>query len=628
VLSLTLLSMFASACGATSEESDTGGDVLRVQESIYLADPAIAAVWHGETAHEALSGNAASLVGGAEVNAPGRFGGAFRLNEQGDYVQVTDKAAFDVGAGDFTVSLWLKTADQGFRTILDNRQEDEIIRGYSLWLSEGALGIQLAAGEYTNYFTELQIADDRWHHIAISVTRDDPEGLRVFLDGFPAATYDPTPQQGDLNNANPLRLGAWSSYDYFTLAGSLDELKVWTKALSAAEVMAEASKLKEYSPGVVQTHYEEPYEACSNILAEGALAQWKAKPTADRAGILRDWVCTDAAASQHGALASTILTAFGVPQTLAQFKARNCKQKNRYYFSSAVTGEFLGPALPPTAAVKSAWQACMSDQTDGFYCEPGRFDKLATATLHWDTTFGPPSLNLSYPQMFNLKPWNPRPTVMSEGTVGIGMDFQSPIANLQVAATSPITEPFTSKFDSFCSMVFEEKPQNFVPCPNDRFHVRLDRVYIQQGGDLAGRGDNQWSICYGEGSAGAYTSCRTSNMTQGPTVDGDKQLDLQLGESFALDPLVPHGPGKCFQVKVTVWDNDLTGRKRKFYTRAEYVEAVTTYCWNEASKAWTSNVVLTHGGSTVEPGYFRGYDTYRFHTKAWWSVQQTDSCVQ
>jgi hypothetical protein len=619
-LTSVLIASLTTACLVETEESttDQGEGTDTSEEAIYSSDPSILAAWPGSTIREALSRQKVMLGGGAKVNAPGLFAGAFQLTTQGDYVEVADKTPFNVGSGDFSVSLWLKTPDPSFRTIIDNRVEDPEIRGYSLWLSEGNLGIQISNGDYENFITSAFISDDQWHHIAVSVARADPEGLKVYVDGFPVAMFDPTARQGSLDNAKPLRFGAWSDFASFdkTLIGSLDEIKIWKKALSPHEAMTEAAKLKMVTPSSTRTLYEEPYDRCSVVLAADVLASYQASPSTGRAGLLRDWLCSDPARTTHLAVAKEVIKAYGLNESVGTFQARRCTA-SREYRSSAVTSGFLGANAVPSADAISDWRACMLERTDGFYCEPKRQGKVASAKVHWDTTFGPGNLFLTVPTFKDIFLHFAVPPVMNEGFVGVGFDLKSNNALLGFSATRDIVDPFASSFDTSCAMAFEETPTHYDPCAKDRFHIRLDRVRIEKGGDAAGDGDNQWSICFYQGTT---ADCRVSPQVKGPTGSGKGVIDVQLGEGYAMDYNVSRS--SAFAVDVTVWDND-----RGVYgnERAEFIQAQARHSWT--SNQWTASVTPTIGGNIAQNGYLEGSYNARFRAKAWWSVQRTEACT-
>ncbi len=158
-----------------------------------------------------------------------------------NYVEVPATYLLDVGADDFSFDAWIRTEQTtGVRVLLDKRRSSPYL-GYHLYLYNGRLGMQLANGGYTNYNTQSGfVADGDWHHVAVTVDRDDAQGIRWYIDGVELPeTHNPTGRQGSLDNARPLRLGArslGSPGGYWT--GEMDELDLHIGVLTPAEIAA------------------------------------------------------------------------------------------------------------------------------------------------------------------------------------------------------------------------------------------------------------------------------------------------------------------------------------------------------------------------------------------------------
>ncbi|MDJ0745571.1 MAG: SGNH/GDSL hydrolase family protein [Xenococcaceae cyanobacterium MO_167.B27] len=157
-----------------------------------------------------------------------------------DFVEVADNDALDFGIGDFSLSTWIKTTDvTGTDVILDKRVEQSgAVQGYVLYNFGGNLGFQLADGNgFTNYISDVSIADGDWHFVTVTVDRDSTNGGKWYVDGELVDSFNPTGRQGSLSNSNSLTLGRRSdssSPGYFN--GSLDEVKLFDSALSSTEI--------------------------------------------------------------------------------------------------------------------------------------------------------------------------------------------------------------------------------------------------------------------------------------------------------------------------------------------------------------------------------------------------------
>ncbi|MCL5028104.1 MAG: SpaA isopeptide-forming pilin-related protein [Bacteroidetes bacterium] len=192
---------------------------------------------------------------GTLTNGPipvaGKVLGALQFDGIDDYVEVADHPELNFGTGDFSFDSWIKTNDTvGVRVILDKRTEVPDLftayKGYSIFLNDGKLSLQLADGtplnSYTNYASPVLVGDGKWHHIAITVNRNNVHGMLFYLDGVPTQFGDPTQHQGSLSNANSLRIGSNSFTDIFTgigtFKGILDEIELFKRVLTPQEVQA------------------------------------------------------------------------------------------------------------------------------------------------------------------------------------------------------------------------------------------------------------------------------------------------------------------------------------------------------------------------------------------------------
>jgi len=191
----------------------------------------------GPTAEDLIYGN-----NGTHTNGPSPLAGSFVDNSLcldgiSQYVNVPDAPAHDMDGHDFSIDAWINRGPgAGVRTIVDKREESGEVRGYSLFLVNGTLGFQLADGAHTNYVSSFNVPANEWHHITVTVDRDDPAGLFFYLDGAQDVPFDPTGRPGSLSNARPLRIGSRSSSVSGLYEGCVDEVEIFKRVLSQAEI--------------------------------------------------------------------------------------------------------------------------------------------------------------------------------------------------------------------------------------------------------------------------------------------------------------------------------------------------------------------------------------------------------
>jgi hypothetical protein len=183
-------------------------------------------------------------VYGATWVAEGRFGGAYRFN----IVNLDDRIVIpnsDLLNPDYvTVSAWIKTSDKdGFwNRILDKHWSN----GYCLDLggdykgkgARGKLQFETSAGSIAS---DRAVGDDRWHHVAAAI---DGNTVRLYLDG--------QEKSKTLKTSKPLAKNGWDvcignsliDYgvgDFLAYDGLIDEVRIYNRALSAAEIKALAT---------------------------------------------------------------------------------------------------------------------------------------------------------------------------------------------------------------------------------------------------------------------------------------------------------------------------------------------------------------------------------------------------
>lgn len=204
-------------------------------------------------------------LGGTAVFVPGLIGGALHFDGVGAYVDVPSSIATNFGPGvvagipcsglysscngDFSIDVWIRVPvdlTDSVKTIIDKRSGlDPSLYGYSFALSYSRLILQLADGVnvgYTNYASVpiTNLKDHNWHHVAVSVTRTMPNGIRWYHNGeaLLGQHIDPTDREGSLVNDSVLRIGANTAEYPFEnwFEGDMDELQIFNRALSGQEI--------------------------------------------------------------------------------------------------------------------------------------------------------------------------------------------------------------------------------------------------------------------------------------------------------------------------------------------------------------------------------------------------------
>jgi len=190
----------------------------------------------------APGGNNGTQVNGPTVNLGGYVANSLNFNGANQYVTVPDYPAIDPGTGDLSIDAWVKRAAGAPNSppsiIVDKRDASTII-GYSLSLSYGELICELSdPSGYTNYRDTNGVvpADNKWHLVAVTVSRSLPSGGRFYVDGVLTTVFDPTGQPGNLSTMAPFLVGASPVGGNTPWLGGIDEVEFFHRTLTATEV--------------------------------------------------------------------------------------------------------------------------------------------------------------------------------------------------------------------------------------------------------------------------------------------------------------------------------------------------------------------------------------------------------
>ena len=167
-------------------------------------------------------------------------GKALRFDGKGDYVEVADKPEWDFGNNDFTVEVWFNSKEipsSGGDAVVGHTGSNVNQRGWDLNLRNTGSIMFLASSDGTSWgFNELGSSTicqvNTWYHAA--VTRDGNE-WKLYLNGI---LEDTNSTPFTINNPSvPLKIGANGIPEYFN--GTIDEVKIWNRSLSAEEIWHE-----------------------------------------------------------------------------------------------------------------------------------------------------------------------------------------------------------------------------------------------------------------------------------------------------------------------------------------------------------------------------------------------------
>lgn len=192
---------------------------------------------YGVTAYDRSgNGNNGTLTNGP-TRVIGKIGQALRFDGVNDYISVPDAAMWDFGSSDFTVSWWeyrTSNANGSAALVRDNTMGyPAFIIGYS----SGGANLEIymsstgSSWDIANAKSLGAVTLNRWNYF--TVTRSGT----TFTAYKNAVQTDTWTSSGTLiTSILPLEFGRYAAADTYFYRGSLDDVRIYNRTLTAAEV--------------------------------------------------------------------------------------------------------------------------------------------------------------------------------------------------------------------------------------------------------------------------------------------------------------------------------------------------------------------------------------------------------
>lgn len=199
----------------------------------------------GSTATDDSGGNHTGTLLGGMTWTNGVAGGSLRFDGVDDYVSVPDAPELRLSAA-MTIAFWMKKDAEATEWVRLVGKGDSTYRNFGVWDECGGdnrilFQVYGTSGVNVNFDSTVGVPLGQWHHIAC--TYDGTTG-RIYIDGVPAGTQtlSITPR----TSTAPVTFGYAPSM-HSHLPGSLDEIRIYSRALTASEITA----LAQATPNVV-----------------------------------------------------------------------------------------------------------------------------------------------------------------------------------------------------------------------------------------------------------------------------------------------------------------------------------------------------------------------------------------
>ena len=196
------------------------------------------------------SGNGADGVAGNNVTADpdSPVGEAITIGVSGAVPEEIVTIAHDsfpvIGLEDFSFSFWARRD----ATEADSNQVDGIFdalggtsQGFQALFIGNRFRLRMDEPGADFILADSQTVippDGAWHHFTVTVDRDNPEGLIIYIDGQLDSLHDPTPVSGTVEIlSQDFWIGNINGSEVLGLDGSLDDLAFYSVVLSADQIL-------------------------------------------------------------------------------------------------------------------------------------------------------------------------------------------------------------------------------------------------------------------------------------------------------------------------------------------------------------------------------------------------------
>ena len=183
------------------------------------------------------SGNANT---GTLTNGPtwttGQIGGATSFDGTDDYINVGNQSALNLGINNFSISVWIFDTGATQNTLAINKRNALNTAGYELLdsVTPGTHSFRVGDGTVNVAgYSVTGLNNGSWHLLTGVVDRNSQK-LITYLDGFHIGTDVSITGMSSVDNTQAFQIGARGGATNFK--GSLDEVRIYNRALSADEV--------------------------------------------------------------------------------------------------------------------------------------------------------------------------------------------------------------------------------------------------------------------------------------------------------------------------------------------------------------------------------------------------------
>jgi alpha-tubulin suppressor-like RCC1 family protein len=203
--------------------------------------PGLVAWYTGDIDGRDSAGNHhGTLLEGASID-PAKVRNGFHLDGRSGGVRVPNNPSINFGPGSFSIEAWVavdpSVGDREYVSIATKLNASG--QGFTFFLNtSGEIGLQLAnsSSDWVNHFSPAPtVKDGRFHHVVARIDRS--AGVSFYVDGVQTQLAPQLFNRAtDVTSNGDLFFGRLENGVSCALKGVLDEVSIYNRALSAAEI--------------------------------------------------------------------------------------------------------------------------------------------------------------------------------------------------------------------------------------------------------------------------------------------------------------------------------------------------------------------------------------------------------
>jgi len=188
----------------------------------------------GKSAFDSSGNGNNGTISGATWTA-GKIGNALSFDGINGYVKAGNKANLNINGNQITIEAWVYPKSLSESYIVSKFNGDTVTSGYNLLITQSNIYFRLGDGKTRYQFAPSHgMSTNTWYHI---VALYDGKSMKIYKNGL--ALPGSTSFSGNISrNSNNVTIGQRVGNSY-RWNGFIDEVKIYNRALSAAEVLAD-----------------------------------------------------------------------------------------------------------------------------------------------------------------------------------------------------------------------------------------------------------------------------------------------------------------------------------------------------------------------------------------------------